>query len=34
VAARASDLALRIERDGLASLGETDLRLALRPGKE
>jgi len=32
VAAQASDLALRIERDGLADLPEADLRLRLRPG--
>jgi uncharacterized protein len=32
VAAEASDLALRIERDGLAELPEADLRLRLRPG--
>ncbi len=32
VAARATDLALRIERDGLADITEADLRLALRPG--
>ncbi|HEY7276463.1 MAG TPA: DUF309 domain-containing protein [Trebonia sp.] len=31
-AAQASDLALRIERDGLADLPEADLRLRLRPG--
>jgi hypothetical protein len=31
VAARAADLALRIERDGLASLTDADLRLPLRP---
>jgi len=32
VAAQASDLALRIERDGLAELPEADLRLRLLPG--
>jgi len=32
VAAQTSDLALRIERDGLADLPEADLRLRLRPG--
>ncbi|HEX9042600.1 MAG TPA: DUF309 domain-containing protein [Trebonia sp.] len=32
VAAGATDLALRIERDGLADIAEADLRLALRPG--
>jgi hypothetical protein len=32
VAAEASDLALRIERDGLDGVTEADLRLALRPG--
>jgi hypothetical protein len=31
VAARAADLALRIERDGTASVAEADLRLPLRP---
>jgi hypothetical protein len=34
VAARAADLALRIERDGLARVPEADLRLPLRPGQE
>jgi hypothetical protein len=34
VAAQAADLALRIEQDGLASIAEADLRLALRPGSE
>ncbi len=34
VAAEAAGLALRIERDGLGSLAEADLRLALRPGVE
>jgi uncharacterized protein len=32
VAAQASDLALRIEQDGLADLPEADLRLRLLPG--
>jgi hypothetical protein len=32
-AAQAADLALRIERDGLAGVGEADLRPALRSGK-
>jgi hypothetical protein len=32
IAAQASDLALRIERDGLAELPEADLRLRLLPG--
>jgi hypothetical protein len=32
VAGWAADLALRIERDGLASVTDADLRLALRPG--
>lgn len=32
VAAEASDLARRIERDGLDRVAEADLRLALRPG--
>jgi hypothetical protein len=32
VASQTSDLALRIERDGLADLPEADLRLRLRPG--
>jgi uncharacterized protein len=32
VAAQASDLALRIERDGLTDLPEADLRLRLLPG--
>src|SRR5579863_8756588 len=34
VAAEAAGLALRIERDGLGCLGEADLRLGLRPGRE
>jgi uncharacterized protein len=34
VAAQAAGLALRIERDGLGCLGEADLRLGLRPGRE
>ena len=32
VAAQATDLALRIERDGLGRVTEADLRLPLRPG--
>jgi len=34
VAARAQELALRIERDGLGGIAEADLRLPLRPGQE
>jgi hypothetical protein len=34
VAAAATDLALRIERDGLAGVAEADLRLALAPSRE
>lgn len=34
VAARAADLALRIERDGLGCVAEADLRLPLRPRQE
>ena len=33
VAARATDLALRIERDGLGGVTDADLRLPLRPGQ-
>jgi uncharacterized protein len=34
VAAQATDLALRIERDGLAGVREADLLVRLRPGEE